>query len=226
MYTTATTVPAGLGFLVKANDANQSVVLNPQGKGSREAKGQYICLGIGDDKTFVKLNEGVSMPLVNMRGQQSSLYFIQNRQRYAMLVRDDAATLDLCYEVRSQGKQTLKVDTQGLTLDYLHLVDHLTGADIDLLSTPEYSFNSQLTDYANRFQLVFVADSNTSTNSTDAPFAYFADGHIVVDYDGEAILQVIDMLGRLVDRDRLTPGVYVLRLITDDAVRVQKIEVR
>ena len=226
VYTTATTVPVGRGFLVKANDANQSVVLNPQGKGSREAKGQYICVGIGEEKVFVKLNEGVSMPLANLREQHSSLYLMRNRQPYVMLVRGDAATLDLCYEVRSQGKQTLKVDTQGLSLDYLHLVDHITGADIDLLATPEYTFNAQRTDYAARFQLVFVVDGNASTNSTDAPFAYFADGHIVVDYDGEATLQVIDMLGRMVNRDKLTPGVYVLRLITDDAVRVQKIEVR
>jgi hypothetical protein len=40
-------------------------------------------------------------------------------------------------------------------LDYLHLIDNLTGADVDLLQMPEYTFTAKTTDYASRFRLVF-----------------------------------------------------------------------
>ena len=32
----------------------------------------------------------------------------------------------------------------------------MTGNDIDLLSTPSYSFEARTTDYENRFKLVFA----------------------------------------------------------------------
>ena len=223
MYTTATIVPAGRGFLVKANAENQSVTLNSQSKGESAERGQYLCISVGDEKAYVKLNEGVSMPLADLNGHHSSLYLARDLQSYAMLVRDGAATLDLCLEPRCRGEQTLMVDTQGFALDYLHLIDHITGADIDLLATPKYTFDANPDDYVARFQLVFNASINEDDN---APFAYFADGQIIVTYEGEATLQVIDMLGRMVDKNNLAPGIYVLRLITDDAVRVQKIKVR
>jgi hypothetical protein len=223
MYSTTTTVPAGRGFLVKANNGEQSVTLNPQSKGDTAEKGQYLCFSVGNEKAYIKLNDGVSMPLAELNGHHSSLYLARDRQPYAMLVRDGAATLDLCLEPRCRGEQTLMVDTQGLVLDYLHLIDHITGADVDLLATPEYTFDVKPDDYIARFQIVFSASINVEDNT---PFAYFADGQIIVTYEGEATLQVIDMLGRMVDKNNLAPGIYVLRLITDDAVRVQKIKVR
>ena len=209
--------------MVKANATSQTVTLNPQSKGNEADKGQYLCLSIGEEKAYVKLNEGVSMPLLDLKGQQASLYLTRDGQPYVMLVRDGATKLDLNFKARCRGEQTLRVDTQGLVLDYLHLIDQLTGADIDLLATPEYTFDAAPTDYAARFQLVFDASINEDDN---LPFAYYADGHIVVTYEGEATLQVIDMLGRVVDKNNLAPGIYVLRLITEDAVRVQKIKVR
>ena len=223
MYSTTTTVPAGRGLLVKANNGEQSVTLNPQSKGDTAEKGQYLCFSVGNEKAYIKLNDGVSMPLAELNGHHSSLYLARDRQPYAMLVRDGAATLDLCLEPRCRGEQTLMVDTQGLVLDYLHLIDHITGADVDLLATPEYTFDVKPDDYIARFQIVFSASINVEDNT---PFAYFADGQIIVTYEGEATLQVIDMLGRMVDKNNLAPGIYVLRLITDDAVRVQKIKVR
>ena len=38
----------------------------------------------------------------------------------------------------------------------LHLIDNLTGKDINLLETPEYSFDAKATDNASRFKLVFA----------------------------------------------------------------------
>ena len=178
VYTTAATVPVGYGFLVKANAENQTVTLNPQNnRGESPEEGQYLCVSVGEEKAYAKLNEGVSMPLLSMKGQHSSLYFLSEGKPFVMLVRDGVNVLDLCFESLCDGTQTLTVDVQGIGLDYLHLIDKLTGADVDLLSpsltplnaehlraersNPEqpatYTFTAKTTDDVSRFRLVFKA---------------------------------------------------------------------
>jgi hypothetical protein len=128
------------------------------------------------------------------------------------------------------------VDTEGLVLDYLHLIDNMTGADVDLLSTPSYVFEARDGDYATRFRLAFAPICGDA-NGDNAMFAYYADGEIrFVETFQDATLQVVDMTGRVVatvgdvsgnvSTSGMTPGVYVLRLVTDDDIRVQKIVVK
>lgn len=115
--------------------------------------------------------------------------------------------------------------------NYLHLIDNMTGADIDLLATPNYTFEAKTSDYASRFKLVF--DSNKDDVSTASEvFAYFSDGEIVINSEDEVTLQILDMTGRIivcrdgvytVSTSEMTPGVYVLRLINGDNVKTQKI---
>ena len=239
-YVNGNSVPVGRGFMVKANAANQTVTFNPQSKrGETFEEDQYLCLSVGDEKAYVKLNEGVNMPLLDMRGHHSGLYLQSNHQPYIMRVRDDAETLDLCYEAHDNGTQTLTVDTQGLKLDYLHLVDNLTGADVDLLALRQaqgpasYTFETRTTDYANRFKLVFVCGDAKVDNEA---FAYYADGEIRLTESCQgASLQIVDMMGRVVfvgdvsgnvSTKGMTPGVYVLHLVSANGVRVQKMVVR
>ena len=158
------------------------------------------------------------MPLIDFRGRHSSLYLSREGKNYIMLVNDNAPSADLCYQPVA-GQHRLHVDTKGLNLDYLHLVDRLTGTDIDLLATPDYGFESSIGDFSMRFRLVF--DPNETMESEDI-FAYVSNGRIILTgITGPYELQVIDMTGRIIDT--LTPGVYVLRLITPERVRIQKI---
>ena len=235
VYETGNTVPVGRGFLVKANAENQTVTLNPQNRGESRENGQYLCLSIGEEKAYVKLDEGVSMPLVDFKGQHASFYLTQGHERFAMLVRDGAEALDLSFEARQSGTFTLSADTQGLDLDYLHLIDNLTGADVDLLETPAYTFTAKTTDYASRFRLVFSSEV-AGEAACEPPFAYISNGNIVITADaGDATLQIVDMMGRVIasysGHTRCVPtngmpaGVYVLRLIDGDSIRTQKMVV-
>ena len=237
-YTTSNTVPVGRGFMVKANAASQSVTLNPQSKGDDDEIGQYICLSVGEEKAYVKLNEGVSMPLLSMKGEQSSLYLTRDGKRFVMLVRDGASSLDLNFKAHRSGEHTLNFDLQGNALDYLHLIDNMTGADVDLLALrqaqgpAEYTFDANVNDHAWRFRLVFSKGEEGPSTGSGA-FAYVNNGEIVVvETCHGASLQVIDMMGRVVvsgDAARhvstrgITPGVYVLRLVDGDSVKTQKI---
>ena len=235
VYETGNTVPVGRGFLVKANAENQTVTLNPQKRGESRENGQYLCLSIGEEKAYVKLDEGVSMPLVDFKGQHASFYLTQGHERFAMLVRDGAEALDLSFEARQSGTFTLSADTQGLDLDYLHLIDNLTGADVDLLETPAYTFTAKTTDYASRFRLVFSSEV-AGEAACEPPFAYISNGNIVITADaGDATLQIVDMMGRVIasysGHTRCVPtngmpaGVCVLRLIGGDSIRTQKMVV-
>ncbi len=116
---------------------------------------------------------------------------------------------------------------------YLHLIDNLTGADVDLLETPSYSFVGHHSDYEARFKVVFSANES---DSSEEEFAFINNGNIVVfGADANATLQVIDMLGRVLVstegtndlsvRD-LSAGVYVLRLVNGNETKTQKIVIR
>ena len=160
IYTIENNVPVGRGFLVKANAMGQTVTLNPQGRSEYGIENHYLCLSVGGEKVYVGLVEGVSMPLMGLDGHHAPLYLTQGQEPFAMLVRNGAETIDLSYEVRNDGLQTLTADTHGLELEYLHLVDLVTGDDVDLLVTPNYSFMAKTTDPFSRFKLVFNAKGN------------------------------------------------------------------
>ena len=218
VYLNSNTVPAGRGFLVKANAEGQRVSLNSNTK--RGDAGSYLRIDVDGEQAYVKLTEGISMPLFGFRGHHSSVYLNQEGKNYIMLVNDKAENLDLCYQPKNLGQHQLSVKLENANLDYLHLIDHKTGADVDLLQNPNYRFESKSNDYAERFQLVF----NTESNDEHDVFAYYANGQIVIpNIDGSYDLQIIDITGRHVENNHLASGVYILRLVTSEKIRVQKI---
>ena len=107
--------------------------------------------------------------------------------------------------------------------------DNKTGVDTDLLATPSYTFEANTTDYANRFKLVFTTGSSTGSDT----FAYFNGNEWVINNEGEATLQVVDVTGRVLSSEQingsynnslnLSAGVYVLRLNNGNTVKTQKI---
>ena len=75
---------------------------------------------------------------------------------------------------------------------------------------------------------MFAVGSSTGSDT----FAFFSNGNIIV--NGEGMLQVIDMTGRVVYQGDamnrvstagMAPGVYVLCLVNGEDVRTQKIVV-
>ena len=115
-------------------------------------------------------------------------------------------------------------------MNYLHLIDNMTGADVDLLQTPEYTFKAKTSDYASRFRLVFSADDEDGASTSSSSFAFINNGNIIV--KGEGILQIVDVTGRIVvqgdainrvSTSGMTAGMYVLRLINGSEVKTQKI---
>jgi FtsP/CotA-like multicopper oxidase with cupredoxin domain len=112
----------------------------------------------------------------------------------------------------------------------------MTGADIDLLQTPSYTFSATTSDYQSRFSLVFAASNSANADSEADSFAFFSNGSWIINNMGEATLQVVDINGRILSNETVNgsvsttinaaSGVYMLRLINGENVKVQKIVVR
>ncbi|MBR7023907.1 MAG: T9SS type A sorting domain-containing protein, partial [Bacteroidales bacterium] len=155
---------------------------------------------------------------------------------YAMVRVNGEGEMPLNFDAAQDGSFTLSVKVEGMDMGYLHLVDNMTGADVDLLATSTgseatYTFIAKTTDYASRFRLVFDTN-NASVGSTS--FAYISNGNIVVtNASANAMLQIVDVMGRVIvsvgghtrciTTSGIPAGVYVLRLVSGDDVKVQKI---
>jgi hypothetical protein len=195
------------------------------------------------DRAIVRFGEGRMLPKFQIRENSTKIYIPMDGTDYAVVNvgRDGVHTvstmagvneLPVNFKANENGEYTITVNTEGVKLDYLHLIDNMTGADIDLLANPSYTFTAKTTDYESRFKLVFASVCEDADGDNET-FAFISNGNIIV--NGEGMLQVIDMTGRIiVSRDAarhvstngMPAGVYVLRLINGDYVRTQKIVVR
>jgi hypothetical protein len=113
------------------------------------------------------------------------------------------------------------------------------GMDVDLLQNPTYKFEAKATEKPNRFELVFKTGSNQFkelfTSDGGNNFGFCNNGNWIINNEGDAVLQVIDVNGRILCNEEINgsvskridaaPGVYMLRLINNNDVKVQKIVV-
>lgn len=170
-------------------------------------------------------------------GDGTKLYIPQDGLDYAIAYSERQGEMPVNFKAAQEGTYTLTVNPTNVEMGYLHLIDNKTGDDIDLLAlrqaqgSAEYTFTATMTDDASRFRLVFDADSSTGSEA----FAYYDGSEWVIANSDNAILQVVDILGRIIvnktDAQTLNPagmasGVYVLRLVNGNSVKTQKIIVR
>ena len=92
-----------------------------------------------------------------------------------------------------------------------------------------------MSDYPSRFKVVFVAQEDGSSTGSET-FAFNNNGNWIILNEGRATLQVIDVNGRILSNEQIegcakthinaSAGVYMIRLINGENVRVQKVVVR
>ena len=125
---------------------------------------------------------------MSFRDSNSKLYIPQDNKDYAVVYSDTESEMPLNFKAETTGRYTISFNAQEIELGYLHLIDKIEGKDIDLLTTPSYSFIGSPRDDENRFTLVY------RTESTNDSFAYQSGNGVVVSGEGE--LQVFDVMGR------------------------------
>ena len=187
------------------------------------------------DRARVRFGEGIGLEKFSLDDQHSQISLSQDGQEYAVAYTDGTSEMPVNFMAAQDGTYTLNIENKNLALDYLHLIDNKTGADVDLLATPSYTFEAKYSDYPSRFRLVFASEEDGASTSS-ATFAYYANGEIIITGitdTCDASIQIVDMTGRVivshngyiqcVPTTGMTSGVYVLRLINGDNVKTQKI---
>ena len=228
-------IPPCTAILVQAQGADESVTFSKTA--SKNEIGIAIAVTAANtrsnsviDKAMVSFNSDNRLVKYNLRENTSKLYIPQNGQAFAVAFTDGESEMPLNFKASNDGVYTLNFEIENLELNYLHLIDNITGNDVNLLTTPSYSFEANTTDYDSRFKLLFAPICNDADGDNET-FAFINDGNIIINNAGDASLQIVDMMGRVVleeainhvSTSEMAPGVYVLRLINGEKVKTQKI---
>ena len=253
-----TAIPACTGVMVKAENTGESVTFSktaPETQGQNNGSLQIAVAQANTrgastssaailDKAVVSFNEGDELGKFVFNKDNAKLYIPQGNEEYAIAYAAKQGEMPLNFEATENGEYTISIKAENAEFGYLHLIDNLTGADIDLLplckggkgdSQPAtYTFIAKTTDYASRFRLLFSV-SGDADGDDGAPFAFINNGSIIVsDANADATLQIVDMTGHIIvsadvarniSTNGMAQGVYVLRLIKGDEVKTQRIVV-
>ncbi len=187
------------------------------------------------DRATVRFGEGRTLPKFMFNPNSTKLYIDQNGEDFAVVRSIDENATPVSFHAAENGTYTLSINAENVEMEYLHLLDNMTGADVDLLATPSYTFEARTTDYANRFKLVYATTTDVNENNVE-PFAFFNGSEWVINNEGEATLQVIDINGRMLSNETVngnanvninaTSGIYMLRLVNGESVKTQKVVVK
>ena len=231
-----TEISAMEGVFVHASAANQTATFTAQtrkaGQQTIACTNVVVCGNKGNvlDNAIIRFDGGATLGKFQLNAYSTKVFFSEEGKDYAIINADNMGEIPVSFKAEKNDSYTLSFTNEEVTFSYLHLIDNLTGADVDLLQTSSYSFSAKTTDYASRFKLVFVIGQNNDD------FASFINGDLIINNDGKAILQVVDITGRIMSSEEITgcyskhleaaSGIYMLRLISGSNVKVQKIVVR
>ena len=233
------------GIFVKADTDDETLTFtttdsNPEPEGNNNSitlNLSYANRSCGVvDRAIIRFGEGHQLPKFQMRNNSTKLYIPQDDADYAVVnvgrdVARHVSTIPVNFKAKEDGQYTLSLGSENVAFSYLHLIDNMTGANVDLSATSSYTFTAKTADYASRFRLVF-APVCEDTDGDNGTFAFISNGNLIV--NGTGTLQVIDLLGRQLTSQEIhsafsilhsafPSGVYVLRLINGNDVKTQKI---
>lgn len=236
-----TTVPHHMAFFDNTIIATEEKPLswNSKSRGYNSELELTVKGNSGNDRAFAYFFEGNGLDKIEHLSETTpSLYIRYDDTDYAIAhVDEDCQSLDVMFKNTQTGYYTLSLDDTKAHFSYLHLIDNETGDDVDMLKEKSYRFYAFGNEPENRFKLI-VSQGDEVVADDDNVFAYISNGDIVITgLTSTATLQMFDVAGRLVGNDvvkgnggsvcRVTKpqasGVYVLRLITADGSKTQKI---
>ena len=191
--------------------------------------------GLVIDRAIVRFDNGGQLPKFQLNPNNTKIYFTEDNKDFAVVRSANEGEMPVNFRAAENGTYSLSVEVSDTEMAYLHLIDNKTGVDVDLLANPSYTFEANANDYESRFRLVFNA-TGVEENNTNETFAFFNGSEWVINTTGNATLQVVDMMGRVLSSEQINgntavnlnqaAGIYVLRLVNGENVMVQKVVVR
>ena len=222
------------GIFVRGTEKVTSVKFTPVSEGNSGNDKSAVVMNLSQnrsgviDRAIVCLGNGDNLPKFQLFENSTKLYIAQDNRNYAIVSSDNEGEMPVNFKAAKNGSYTISVNTENVELGYLHLIDNLTGNDVDLRATPSYSFEARTDDYASRFRLVFATG-----NANNDQFAFISNGEIVL--HGQGTVQLDDVTGRMIgshnnvtriSTENMAAGVYMLRMINGTDVKTQKIVIK
>lgn len=234
------TIKAGEGFMVRTNETgNNYIRFMKASRRSYRAESNSINIiasnNKGSDNVIIRFDDEVKSgfpKLVNFNERLANIYVKEENVNYGIMNFNTAIDeIPLYFDAKEMGTYTLTFDVKG---DYenLYLLDKMTGEKINLLLENEYEFMANSNDNAERF---IIKMDNSQQSTDNSHFAYVSGEELIINAEGT--IQIIDMMGRMIysnnvessnnrinvsDFNRAT---YVVRVINENGVKVQKIVV-
>ncbi|MCR5659423.1 MAG: choice-of-anchor J domain-containing protein [Bacteroidales bacterium] len=112
--------------------------------------------GSSIDNALIIFGEGQNLGKMSFRENSSKVYMPVNGKDCAAVFTGNVGEMPVNFVAKENGSFTLSFSNENVTFSYLHLIDTITGADVNLLQTPSYSFEASTTDNANRFKVVYT----------------------------------------------------------------------
>lgn len=222
------------GVFVKATGAGQSATFTPSNSKDSKAIAKTNIMvananGTVVDNVIIRFDGGRTLEKFSFRDGNTKLYIPQDDADYAIVNSNATGEVSLYFKAATTGNYTISMKQSDADLGYLHLIDRLTGADVNML-LDDYTFVGSPRDTENRFIVRFSENSNGMAENNY--FAYQNGDQIIVNGNGE--LQVFDATGRMVMNTNVNgiqtvnvpaTGMYIFRMV-GESVQTQKIVVR
>ena len=132
------------GVFVQAQGTGESVTFTPSATpATRSLPSATVALTLSQsrsaaaiDRAIVRLGEGDVLGKMMLNADGTRLYIPQNGKDYAVVSTDATrGEMPLNFKAAKNGSYTITVNVDNADLNYLHLVDNLTGNDVDLLGS-------------------------------------------------------------------------------------------
>ena len=223
-------VAAMEGIMVYAENDGEIVTFVPNTRNSQADEQIVLNLSRGEsyviDRVIVRLGESGTLPKYSLNDNNAKIYVAQEDMDYAVVHGFESGNMQVNFESKHIGEYSFSVNLENADVKYLHLLDKITGDDVDMLSEGDYTFIGSPSDRNDRFVLRFGSTASTISDV----FAYQNGDEIVVNGEGE--LQVFDVMGRMIANHRVSGvetvekpsqcGVYIFKLNE----KIQKIVIR
>lgn len=145
-------------FVLAANDG-ETITFNNTAP-TAPTRGGNIIINLGEteviSRAIIRFDEGRQLPKFMLDESHPNIYIPQNDDDYTIVRGSGQGEMPIHFNTTESGSFTLSVEVENAKMDYLHLIDTQTSADIDLLENPTYTFTAQPTDNINRFKIVYA----------------------------------------------------------------------
>jgi hypothetical protein len=95
------------------------------------------------------------LPKLQIKENNSKLFIKQDGKDYAVVNSDNMGEMQVDFKAKQSGTYTLSFINENVDFSYLHLMDTLTGTDIDLLQQPSYTFSASAQAGERHFKLLY-----------------------------------------------------------------------